>query len=184
MNPGDYHIRLARAEDLSALPGIEREAAARFAPYGLAGALSNILTSLESLRAGLEAERLWVAADANDRPVGFALASDVGGHAHLDELDVHPAHGQRGLGTALVEVVAHWAEVSGYRAITLTTLRHIPWNAPWYQRLGFRVLLEDELSSALRELLQEEIQRGLPAEQRVAMHKPLRGGVDAQPVPG
>jgi GNAT superfamily N-acetyltransferase len=170
---GSYHIRLARAEELNALPEIEREAAARFAPYGLAEPLSAILTPLESLREGVQADRLWVAADANDRPVGFALAGEVGGNAHLDELDVHPAHGQRGLGAALVEAVCDWARASGYRAITLTTLRHIPWNAPWYQRLGFRVLDDDELSEALRDLLQEEIQRGLPADQRVAMRRDL-----------
>jgi GNAT superfamily N-acetyltransferase len=168
-----YHIRLARPDDLSALPDIEREAAARFAPYGLAEMLATILTPIESLREGVMIDRLWVAADEADHPVGFALACVVGDNAHLDELDVHPAHGRRGLGTALVEAVCNWAKASGYRAITLTTLRHIPWNAPWYQRLGFRVLADDELSPALRELLQEEIQRGLPADQRVAMRRAL-----------
>jgi GNAT superfamily N-acetyltransferase len=168
-----YHVRLARFEDLHALPAIEREAAARFAPYGLAEPLSTILTPLDMLHEGLEADRLWVAADENDWPVGFALANEVGGHAHLDELDVHPAHGQRGLGTALVEAVCEWAKASGHHAITLTTLRHIPWNAPWYEQLGFRVLEEHELSADLRDLLREEIQRGLPAAQRVAMRKPL-----------
>jgi GNAT superfamily N-acetyltransferase len=114
-----------------------------------------------------------VAADEDDRPVGFALARIIGDNAHLDELDVDPAHGQQGLGTALVETVCDWAEASGYCAITLTTLRHIPWNAPWYQRLGFRVLEEYEWSAALRDLLHEEIHRGLPANQRVAMRREL-----------
>ncbi len=168
-----YRVRAARAEDLDALPDIEREAAVRFAPYGLADRLSNILTPIELLREGLQAERLWVAADETDCPVGFALASIVGDNAHLDELDVHPAHGNRGLGTALVDAVCDWAKASGYRAITLTTLRHIPWNAPWYQRLGFRVLEDHELSATLRDLLHEEIQRGLPADRRVAMCRKL-----------
>ena len=168
-----YHIRLARADDLSALPEIERQANLLFAAYGLAEQLSNIPTSIEALREGMNADRLWVAADENDRPVGFVLAGVVGDNAHLDELDVHPAHGQRGLGTALVEAVCDWAKASGYRAVTLTTLRHIPWNAPWYRRLGFRVQEEHELSEALRNLLHEEIQRGLPADQRVAMRREL-----------
>jgi GNAT superfamily N-acetyltransferase len=168
-----YHIRLARLDDLSALPDIERAANALFADFGLAEQLANILTPIESLRAGVSTDRLWVAADEIDRPVGFALASVVGDNAHLDELDVHPAHGRRGLGAALVEAVCDWARASGYRAITMTTLRHIPWNAPWYQRLGFRVLEDNELSPALRDLLHEEIQRGLPADQRVAMRREL-----------
>jgi GNAT superfamily N-acetyltransferase len=169
----DYRIRLARDEDLSALPAIEREASILFAAYGLAVQLSEILTPIESLREGMQADRLWVAVDEHDHPVGFALAAIVGDNAHLDELDVHPAHGRRGLGTALVEAVCDWAKASGHCAITLTTLRHIPWNAPWYQRLGFRVLEDNELSEALRDLLQEEIQRGLPADQRVAMQRVL-----------
>lgn len=168
-----YHIRLARLDDLSALPDIERAANALFADFGLAEQLSDILTPIASLREGVQADRLWVAVDETDQPVGFALASVVGDNAHLDELDVHPAHGRRGLGVALVEMVCDWARSSGYSAITLTTLRHIPWNAPWYQRLGFRVLEEDELSAALRALLQDEIQRGLPADQRVAMRRNL-----------
>ena len=168
-----YHVRLARSDDLSALPGIERAANALFAEYGLAEQLSDILTPIEALRAGMEADRLWIAADEADRPVGFALAGVVGDNAHLDELDVHPAHGRRGLGAALVKAVCDWARTSGYRAITLTTLRGIPWNAPWYQRLGFRVLEENELSQVLQFLLQEEIRRGLPADQRVAMRREL-----------
>jgi GNAT superfamily N-acetyltransferase len=168
-----YHIRLAREEDLSALPAIERAANALFANYGLAEQFAHLLTPIELLRAGMKTDRLWVAADDLDQPVGFALAGVVGDNAHLDELDVHPAHGQRGLGAALVAAVCEWASASGYRAITLTTLRHIPWNAPWYLRLGFRVLEENELSQALRDLLHEEIQRGLPADQRVAMRREL-----------
>jgi GNAT superfamily N-acetyltransferase len=168
-----YHIRLARHEDLSALPDIERAANALFADYGLAKQLSDLLTPIESLREGVKADRLWVAADQADRAVGFALANVVGDNAHLDELDVDPSHGRHGLGAALVEAVCAWAKTSGYHAVTLTTLRHIPWNAPWYQRLGFRVLEENELSKALRDLLQEEIQRGLPADQRVAMQREL-----------
>jgi GNAT superfamily N-acetyltransferase len=172
MMSGD-HIRLARDDDLSALPDIERAANALFADYGLAEQLSDILTPIESLREGINAHRLWVAVDETDRPVGFALASIVGDNAHLDELDVHPTHGRRGLGAALVAAVCDWAKASGYRAITLTTLRHVPWNTPWYQRLGFRILEDDKLTTALRDLLHEEIQRGLPADQRVAMRREL-----------
>ena len=168
-----YHVRHAQLKDLKVLPEIEREAAARFAPYGLAGPLSTILTPLDLFREGLEANRLWVAVDETNQPVGFALANVVSDNAHLDELDVHPLHGRRGLGAALVEAVCDWAIAAGYHAVTLTTLRHVPWNAPWYERLGFHVVEESDLSEALRDLLQEEIQRGLPADQRVAMLREL-----------
>jgi hypothetical protein len=68
VNVRGYHIRLARAEELSALPEIEREAAARFAPYGLAEPLSAILTPSPSARGWLidEGRR------CDDRPWGCA----------------------------------------------------------------------------------------------------------------
>jgi GNAT superfamily N-acetyltransferase len=116
-----YRIRLAQAEEISALPDIERAAAVRFTPYGLVEQLVTSLTPIEVLRAGLDANRLWVAADESDRPIGFALVGVVGDNAHLDELDVQPAYGQRGIGTALVKTVGEWAKAAGYRAITLTT---------------------------------------------------------------
>ena len=114
---------------------------------------------------------LWVAVDHRDHPVGFALACEVGGNAHLDELDVDPRHGRQGLGRALVETVCEWASRAGYAAITLTTLSHIPWNAPFYEKLGFQILEPEALTPHLRELLQTETAHGLPAENRVAMRK-------------
>ena len=40
-----------------------------------------------------------------------------------------------------------WARSHGYGAVTLTTYRDVPWNAPFYERLGFSVL--DELTPEL-----------------------------------
>jgi GNAT superfamily N-acetyltransferase len=168
-----YAIRPARPGDLAALPEIERAAAALFAEFGLAERFAAVLTGFEHLESGCAAGRLWVATDAAGVPVGFALASLLGDAAHLDELDVHPDHGRRGLGRALVAEVVAWARAQGFAAITLTTLRQVPWNAPFYESLGFHVLADAGLSPELRALLREEIERGLPAEQRVAMRKEL-----------
>ena len=169
----DYSIRPAIESDLPDLPEIERQAAIRFGPFGLAELFSRVMTPALDLQAGRAAGRLWVAVDRDGRPVGFALGDVVGGNAHLDELDVLPDHGRRGLGRALVETVCGWAREAGYRAITLTTLSHIPWNGPFYERLGFRILAPDELAAEQRELLRREIEAGLPAENRVMMRREL-----------
>ena len=34
-------------------------------------------------------------------------------------------------------------------AVTLTTFRDVPWNAPYYERLGFRTLAADEITPGL-----------------------------------
>jgi GNAT superfamily N-acetyltransferase len=169
----EYVVRPARSSDLPLLPAIEQAAAGLFADYGLSAALASALTSPADFRRGFEQECLWVAAGGDGAPVGFALATVVGANAHLDELDVLPAHGQRGLGRALVAAFLDWARAQSLPAATLTTLRHVPWNAPFYQRMGFRVLEPAELTTELRELLAAEIARGLPAEGRVAMRREL-----------
>ena len=166
-----YQIRLARVDELAALPDIERRAAERFACFGLAEVFSRIVTPLELLRDREGAGQVWVAVGDDDRPVGFAVVSILDGNAHLDELDVLPDHGCRGIGTALVETACTWARSAGYHAITLSTLRGIPWNAPFYAKLGFRILAEDELTQPLRELLDHEARLGLPMENRVLMRR-------------
>ncbi|HET6966393.1 MAG TPA: GNAT family N-acetyltransferase [Acidimicrobiales bacterium] len=70
-------------------------------------------------------------------PVGFAEVDVVDGTAHLAQLSVLPEHGRQGIGRALVEAACDWARGAGHDAITLTTFADIPFNAPWYRRLGF-----------------------------------------------
>jgi GNAT superfamily N-acetyltransferase len=112
---------------------------------------------------------LWVAL-ADDAPVGFALlessSRDV---VHLEEMDVHPGHGRRGVGTALLRAVLGWAAESGYRAMTLTTFRAVPWNMPFYAREGFQEVPAPELGPDLAAVVQRETARGLDPETRVVM---------------
>jgi GNAT superfamily N-acetyltransferase len=168
-----YAIRLAVASDLPRLPEIERSAAILFEDFALAELFARLLTPLSDLEEGLQKGRLWVATARDDAVVGFALACAVGGNAHLDELDVLPAHGRRGIGGALVESFLRWAQDLGFPGATLITLQHVPWNAPFYQRFGFRTLEPRELPPALSQLLRREVERGLPAENRVAMYRPI-----------
>jgi GNAT superfamily N-acetyltransferase len=113
--------------------------------------------------------RLWVAL-ADDAPVGFALVEMLGAHtAHLDEMDVDPHHGRRGLGTALVRAVCEWAARAGYREVTLTTFRAVSWNMPFYARLGFEEIPTAELSPELAAVVRDETARGLDPHTRVAM---------------
>jgi GNAT superfamily N-acetyltransferase len=169
-----YVIRLASAEDVRHLAKIERAAAALFKPFGFSRQFARETTPLATLEDALQAGSLWVAVDGRERPVGFALLEELDGNAHLHEIDVHPKHGRRGLGRALLGTVVAAARARGFAAITLTTFRHVPWNAPFYASMGFRIVPRAELSEALRALLRAEVERGLPAQHRVAMRLPLR----------
>jgi GNAT superfamily N-acetyltransferase len=70
-------------------------------------------------------------------PVGFAHVVEVDGDAHLELLAVRRDHGRQGIGTALVEAAKAEARARGHRRLTLSTYRDVPWNAPFYERLGF-----------------------------------------------
>lgn len=165
-------IRLATDGELALLPEIERAAALLFLEYvavlGIETALLQSATPLEALRQAQEENLLWVAVDAQDRPVGFALAVELDGRLHLEEMDVHPDHGRRGLGKLLVDEVCTEARRRG-QGISLSTFREVPWNAPFYARLGFRQLEESELTPGLQRLREAEARKGLPPDARVLM---------------
>jgi GNAT superfamily N-acetyltransferase len=119
--------------------------------------------------------QLWVAIDEADggAPVAFALFEDLDGALHLEEADVHPDHARQGLGARLIDAAAAFGRELGYRAITLTTFRHVAWNAPYYERIGFRELSADAWGPGLRERVADETRRGLAPERRVVMARPI-----------
>lgn len=93
-----------------------------------------------------------------------------------------PGHGRRGLGSALVGTVVEWAEQHGFSSLTLTTFRHLPFNAPFYRSLGFRELPDAGLPEQLAGMLVEEAESGLDRSTRIAMRldlTPPSGGTRA-----
>ena len=168
--PDEYRITLARRKDLPLLAYIERSAASLLAGHAPASVLEET-SSEEELESARQLGRLWVAL-AGDTPVGFARV-DVreSGAAHLEEIDVLPAHGRRGLGTRLVTTVCSWAASQGFHAVTLTTFRDVPWNMPFYAGLGFEVIPRHQLTPALLSVVTAETRRGLDPFRRVAMRR-------------
>jgi GNAT superfamily N-acetyltransferase len=164
-----YVIEPARPDDVAVLPAIEREAASLFAGMPIPLGVLEETTSLAELEAARQGGRLWVARAADGQVVGFAQVEFVGGGPHLEEMDVHPVHGRRGIGRRLVAAVQGWARAAGHPALSLTTFRDVPWNAPFYASCGFRVLGPAELSPALRAVVEEEAARGLDPATRVVM---------------
>ena len=164
----NYEIRRARSHDLIHLAEIEL-AAARMLEGHAPDAVLGETTPLHDLDAARLDGLLWVAA-TGQAPVGFAHVKLIEPRsAYLDELDVHPAHGRRGLGRRLVMSVCEWAATAGLASVTLSTFRHLPWNKPFYESLGFEVVSRAAWSEAIAGVVTAETRRGLDPDRRVIL---------------
>jgi GNAT superfamily N-acetyltransferase len=161
-----FTIRSARPGDLAALPVIERAAATQFltTPYS-----AMVDAALASTQVDLDHEYVWVVVDEGDQPAGFAIVHLLDEAVHLHELDVDPRYARQGLGRRLIAAIVDWARERGAPALTLTTFRDVPWNGPYYARLGFRTLDSTALSPALQLVWEAEAAAGMPMAHRICM---------------
>ncbi|MEC3978605.1 GNAT family N-acetyltransferase [Amycolatopsis sp. H20-H5] len=168
-------IRLALPADLAELREIERAAGELFRGLGMAAIADDEPASVAELAGYQQDSRAWVATGAEERPVAYLLAEVVDGHGHLEQVSVHPSHARQGLGRLLIEAADAWAASLSLAGLTLTTYAEVPWNAPYYARLGFRIIPEPELTEGLRTIREHEKARGLDAWPRVGMRRPGLG---------
>jgi GNAT superfamily N-acetyltransferase len=168
LNPG-YIIRFAHVEELALLAQIERSAATLFLDTPYAFLVDAEPLPLEFVQQRFQAGQVWVAVE-QQVVIGYALTRKVDATLYLQEIDVEPKHGRRGIGTALIATIQAWAKLSGYSVLSLSTFRDIPWNAPFYAKLGFHILDESELKAGFQQLRRQELAAGLPIADRVIMY--------------
>jgi GNAT superfamily N-acetyltransferase len=168
-------VRVAAPKDFASLRDIERAAGRLFTEIGMDEIASDEPPSLDALSQYSDRGHAWVLVDDQDSPVGFALVDVVDGCAHIEQLSIHPRHHRRGYGRVLIHQIATWAQDRGMPAVTLTTFRDVPWNAPYYERCGFHELTETELSPGLAEVRARETDHGLDPRTRVCMRLGLSG---------
>jgi GNAT superfamily N-acetyltransferase len=171
---GEIQVRSAGPDDVPALPGIERRAGALFRAVAMDAVADDELPTPAHLSRYQLAGRAWVAVDpSGSGPVGYLLADRVDGTAHIEQVSVDPAYGRRGIGRRLIGAMAEWAAADGLDTATLTTFADVPWNAPYYARLGFTTLPDEDLPAGLRHIRQAEKDHGLDAWPRVSMTCPV-----------
>jgi ribosomal protein S18 acetylase RimI-like enzyme len=166
-------LRDARSEEIALIQAIELAAAGRYASVGMAQIAAGDPVPSAVLAARIESGNLIVAAAADDLPIGFVVFRPLEGAGYIEEVDVLPAHAGRRIGAALLDEAARRAAVRGLDALTLSTFRQVPWNAPYYRRLGFRELADAELTPGLRAVRADNVARGLDETQRCFMCRPI-----------
>lgn len=88
--------------------------------------------------------------------VGFVHVLEIDGIAHLEQISVLPQVGRRGYGRRLVEAAMDESRRRGYERLSLRTYADVPWNAPFYARVGF---VETEPTTDFHKLLVEVEER-------------------------
>lgn len=167
--PDGYFIRARRPQDDPALLRIENRASELFRDHGFADVADDAFDDVEDFRAMLAGHRVWVAVTAAGEPAGYAVAGPLGGFLHLRELSVDPDHGRRGLGAALVRTVVAACREPGLAGVSLTTFRAVPFNAPFYARLGFAEMPLDRAAPELARAFRRELPHGVAPGERVLM---------------
>jgi len=171
---GPEPVRPARPDEYARLREIELEADGLYRTVGM--------PPFPEDDAHNRLDRVDVVFAAGDPPVGFVSVQVVDGCAHIDQLSVLTGHGGRGTGRALLDEAIRWGERSGLAGVTLTTFRDVPWNAPFYRRVGFEVV--EEPPPGLAAIRGEERAEGFDDfGPRVAMLLPLGPGRRAPGTP-
>ncbi|MFD5399355.1 GNAT family N-acetyltransferase [Streptomyces sp. NPDC127097] len=178
-------IQVPALDELPVLRAIERAAGEPFRALGMAAIADDEPPSIAQLTEFQRAGRALAAYEEagpggeGGRPVGYLLWEPVDGCTHIEQVSVHPEYAHRGIGRALIDRARKAAPLPSSRrgkdggpvALTLTTFTEVPWNAPYYARIGFRVLPEAELTPGLRAIRAHEAALGLDRWPRVAMRR-------------
>jgi ribosomal protein S18 acetylase RimI-like enzyme len=164
-----WTIRLANLAEANRLPPLENSAGQRFRtiPH-LAWLADGDDMSVDRHRLYIAQGTEWVALGEDGELVGFLAAELIRGDLHIWELAVGIGAQNRGIGRRLIDIASAFAQDRRLGSLTLTTFADVPWNAPWYSRLGFHISSDDERLAAL---VRMETERGMPG--RCAMRKTM-----------
>ncbi len=168
-------LRSATAADTDTLQRIERDAAFAFASVSETAFCLGLPVRDAGEHAGAQNRGLALVCERDGGALGFLLAIPLDNRAHLLEIAILQSHQRLGAGRTLIEAFHHWGKTAGFTEATLTTFRNIPWNAPFYARLGYIVIDVGADRPELLTLIAEEKQAGFHHAPRVAMQKSLVG---------
>jgi GNAT superfamily N-acetyltransferase len=162
-------IRFADAHDFAAMTEIERAAGEAFREIAMDAIADDEPASFTELAISLDKGPSWVSVDDAARVIAYLVSFPMDDRLFIEQVTVHPSNARRGLGAELLATASAWAGDRELRGVILTTFEHVPWNAPYYERLGFEIVAEGKWSAALQLRVRAEAARGLDAWPRVVM---------------
>lgn len=164
-------IRPALETEIDAIRDLERASSRRF--LGVMDALAADDPTPASVLADRIAAGGLLAALMDGTLAAFVMFRPLEDSLYIEQIDVAPTFEGRRIGAALIDAVAERAASAGLARLTLSTFRDVPWNAPYYRRLGFVDIADVALSDALLTVRREHEARGLDERARLFMRRPV-----------
>jgi ribosomal protein S18 acetylase RimI-like enzyme len=165
-------IRPARVDDISVIIAIEIASGDLFRAIGMDSVADDPPSTRDELHEYIDEQLAVVATDESDFPIGYILFDVWPEFLFISQVTVDPRHARNGIGARLLDEGDRIAAERGRPGLALTTFRDVPWNAPYYQRLGFRIVDESDWSSTMVARMGAEAWRGLDVASRVVMLRP------------
>jgi ribosomal protein S18 acetylase RimI-like enzyme len=179
MSDAGFVIRAAVEADIDVLAVIESAGDAQFAAAGHPEFHGGETISRETALTAIAEDRLKAAVSedlANMGAavvVGWLMTGVEGDEFSIAQVAVLPTQQKSGIGRALMGHAISTAIDLGHRSVLLDTQADIPWNKPWYERLGFEVVPKEQWTDAMRLTSRAQQAAGLDWSTRVHMRLDL-----------
>lgn len=170
----EINIRKATHADIDTMIQIEISAATLFStlPSEFLKKLPNDIPNRNQhfYNAMISSDMSWVIC-VNRLVAGFICTTYIPKEntLHIYEFNVAQTFQMKGLGKQLLNFIINIGRQKGFLRLTLTTFKHVQWNAPFYASNGFVIMDETLLNNRLQDILKEEHDLGFPDNSRCAM---------------
>jgi ribosomal protein S18 acetylase RimI-like enzyme len=167
-----YRIERGAPTQAPRLQQIELAAGTRFRDIGMADVAEGEPTPNAILEDRAAAGQLYVAVDDEGAIAGFLIWSEKDGLAYIEEVSVHPHHARHRLAARMIDRLADDIR-NRLPALSLATFRDVPWNAPYYARLGFVELPQHKVGPQHAQSWGHQAANGLDMSRRIFMTRPV-----------
>lgn len=165
-------IRPADPAEVDQLPGLEVDSYARYVEVSMEAVATADQPSIGDLRSALE-EGLLLVAECDLQVVGFMTCRVVDNTMYVAAVNVRPRFAHRAIGANLLVAAEQLARDRDLERMSLTTFADVPWNGPYYSRLGWTVLPDAQMPEGLAVIRARQRDAGFEQWPRQTMVKKL-----------
>lgn len=176
-------IRLGSADEIHKVAPLEQAAAEAFREIGMDAVADDDPVAESVLSQAAEERRFWVAVEYGVLKA-YLLGDFLPQSLHIDQVTVHPDASRRGLGALMIESVSADPRSKERGLITLTSFANVPWNAPYYERIGFNEIPREDWPEGVAEKVDAEQGKNIAAWPRVVMQRAIPEEPAAHPPDG